>query len=267
MNIIVYFIVFSLVSYSLLALFMTAVYAKYMLIIEMIIAFLVIIIFIRKKQPALNDFRQLLLIFISFDFVCNLLTTINFLQRSEFSLNIIGFMKSYFVNQSYYTSSVSVLINLFVLYYADYFLKLEKLNYLSNYYEIKFLPNQKMPINTDFIEEEKTSEAPDISKKEIANNNNSFKNLSFFEKSINELIKFKINTNILCILINITFGITVGMDFYSETFVNALSNSSHFSFISGLYFSISLLLILIMYQLIVKSAKNLIKQGLINDQI
>ena len=57
------------------------------------------------------------------------------------------------------------------------------------------------------------------------------------------------------------------MDFYSETFVNALSNSSHFSFISGLYFSISLLLILIMYQLIVKSAKKLIKQGLINDQI
>ena len=56
MNIIVYFIVFSLVSYSLWALFMTAVYAKYMLIIEMIIAFLVIIIFIKKKRPALNDF-------------------------------------------------------------------------------------------------------------------------------------------------------------------------------------------------------------------
>lgn len=246
---------------------MTAVYAKYMLIIEMIIAFLVIIIFIRKKQPALNDFRQLLLIFISFDFVCNLLTTINFLQRSEFSLNIIGFMKSYFVNQSYYTSFVSVLINLFVLYYADYFLKLEKLNYLSNYYEINFLPNQKIPINTDLIEGDKPIEASEDNKKEIINNNSSFKNLSFFEKSINELIKFKIHINILCILINITFGITVGMDFYSETFVNALSNSSHFSFISGLYFSISLFLILIMYQLIVKSAKKLIKQGLINDQI
>ena len=57
MNIIVYFIVFSLVAYSLLALFMTAVYAKFMLIIEMIIAFLVIIIFIKKKRPALNDLR------------------------------------------------------------------------------------------------------------------------------------------------------------------------------------------------------------------
>ena len=36
---------------------MTAVYAKYMLIIEKIIAFLVILLFIKKKRPALNDFR------------------------------------------------------------------------------------------------------------------------------------------------------------------------------------------------------------------
>lgn len=267
MNIIVYFIVFSLVAYSLLALFMTSVYVKYMLIIEMIIAFLVIILFIRKKQSSLNDFRQLLLIFISFDFVCNLLTSINFLHRSEFSLGIIGFMKSFFLNQSFYTSSVSVLVILFVLYYADYFLKLDKLNYLSNYYELNALSNQKTTTNTDLTEGEKSSEASENNKKVIANNDNSLNSLSFFEKSINELIKFKIHTNILCILINITFGITVGMDFYSETFVSALSNSSHFSFISGLYFSISLLLILIMYQLIVKSAKRLIKQGLINDQI
>ena len=85
--------------------------------------------------------------------------------------------------------------------------------------------------------------------------NNSLNDLYNFEISFGELVKLKIHSTILCVITNYLFGIVVGIDFYSETFMTSLTNSSYFSFISGIYFSISLLPIWFMYQVVVKSAK------------
>ena len=236
--------------------FLTAVYVKYLLVFEILMtAFIFFIITNEKKEAVFHYFQQLFKFFVGYDIICDLLVTFNYLQRNEFSINIIEFTGAYQLNFNYYISSTLVLFILSILFFIDYNIRFNKLYELHIQFEYGELPKRKSALEAALGKNIISSEAAEQNKKEIISMNNSLKDLYCFELSFEELLKLKIHTTIICIIVNFLFGITIGMDFHSESFMTALINSSYFSLISGIYFSISLLPIWFMYHVVVKSAK------------
>ncbi len=241
--------------------FLTAVYVKYLLLFEVLTTVFVFFILMKEKKESIFHYTcQLFKLFICYDIICDLLLTLNYLQRNEFSKNIIELTKSYQLDFSYYTSSALVLIILIILYFINYYIKLNKLCGMHIQFKYGELKKRKSAIDDGLRKGIINSEIADKNKDEIISMNDSLNDLYNFEISFEELVKIKIDTTIMCILANFLFGIAIGMDFYSETFMTALTNSSYFSFISGIYFSISLLPILFMYQMVVKSVKQKYEQ-------